>query len=98
MGVTPSPDGVTRCPVRGDRVLPKPSINHQRTRARARAKERAAGVESVFQIKRGSPEWEAWQPHLGKWQRGKIEKDWAMEWTVPTQWPPGHENSKNEAA
>lgn len=97
-GVTPCPEGVTPCPVRGDTVSPKPSKNYQITRARARAKERAAPKESTYLIVSGSPEWEAWQPYLTDWEKSYIERKGVVEWTVPTQWPSGHENKKNEAA
>jgi len=54
----------------------------------------SAGNQGVFEIKRGTPQWNAWMPYLSDFQKRKIEKEGRNVWTVPGPWPSGHESSQ----
>jgi hypothetical protein len=59
-----------------------------------RQSRKSADNRTVFEIKRGTPQWNAWMPYLSDFQKRKIEKEGRNVWTVPCPWPSGHENSQ----
>lgn len=70
---------------------PKNLLSYLRERLFENYRSGSVGEGSTSLIGRGSPEWEAWWPHLTGWAQRHITKNDLQFWTVPSAWPPGHE-------